>query len=249
MLYIGTAGWSIPRPLGHRFEGPGSHLARYARVLRGAEINSTFKKVHRPGTFARWAASTPEDFRFAVKMPAAITQVQRLVDASEAVAAFVGDIEPLGTRLGVVLVQLPGSFAFDEVRVRHFFDDLRQRYEGPVACEPRHPSWFEADAERSMADFRVARVAADPARVPAAALPGGWRGDGSAGLAYFRWHGSPRMYRSAYLPERLAGFAQQAAHASAQGDCWCVFDNTAEGAAAADALSLSELLAAPTSAG
>ncbi|MCV4633615.1 DUF72 domain-containing protein, partial [Escherichia coli] len=63
----------------------------------------------------------------------------------------------------------------------------------PLACEPRHPSWFTPEAEALMQDARVARVAADPARVPEAALPGGW-----SGLVYARLHGSPRIYWSAY---------------------------------------------------
>ncbi len=39
--FIGTAGWSIPRAAGVHFTGLGTHLQRYARTLRCAEINST----------------------------------------------------------------------------------------------------------------------------------------------------------------------------------------------------------------
>ncbi len=85
-----------------------------------------------------------------------------------------------------------------------------------------------------LARYEVARVAADPARVPEAAEPGGW-----AGLRYWRLHGSPRMYYSAYGVEYLDGLAR-----AVRGDpeACVVFDNAASGAALGDALALRELL-------
>jgi uncharacterized protein YecE (DUF72 family) len=79
----------------------------------------------------------------------------------------------------------------------------------------------------------IARVAADPAKVPAAAEPGGWRG-----LTYLRLHGSPVMYASPYASERLPAIAATLAARRRGTEGWCVFDNTRSGAAAADALAL-----------
>ena len=85
---------------------------------------------------------------------------------------------------------------------------------------------------------RIARVAADPAIVPEAALPGGW-----AGLAYRRLHGSPRVYRSAYGAARIDDYATAIeAELAAGRDSWCMFDNTASSAAAGDALALAARL-------
>src|SRR5918993_2432455 len=72
-IVIGTAGWSIPRAVAHEFTASGSHLERYARVLNGAEINSSFHRPHARAVYARWAAATPDDFRFSVKLPRTIT--------------------------------------------------------------------------------------------------------------------------------------------------------------------------------
>jgi uncharacterized protein YecE (DUF72 family) len=86
--------------------------------------------------------------------------------------------------------------------------------------------------------YEVARVAADPARVPLAAVPGGWRG-----LAYFRLHGSPVMYRSSYDEARLDDYAASiGAELDGGRTAWCMFDNTASSAAGGDALSLMERL-------
>src|SRR5579875_2042399 len=62
MTRIGTAGWSIPPQHAERFDRTGSHLCRYAARFNAVEINSSFYRPHQPKTYARWAASVPEDF-------------------------------------------------------------------------------------------------------------------------------------------------------------------------------------------
>jgi uncharacterized protein YecE (DUF72 family) len=236
-IRIGTAAWAIPKAVADRFPAAGSHLERYAARLNAVEINSTFYRPHRPQTFQRWAAATPEDFRFAVKAPKTITHERRLTDCESLVQAFLDQVRLLGDRLGPILVQLPPSLAFDPGVAERFFGDLRGRFSGPVACEPRHSSWFEPAADDLLAAHRVARVAADPARDPRAATPGGWRD-----FTYVRLHGSPRIYYSAYGPDRLAALARTLDRRAAE--TWIIFDNTALGAAAEDALALGEILAA-----
>ena len=244
MVSIGTAGWAIPRQVAERFPGAGSHLERYAQVFGCAEINSSFRHDHRPSTYARWAAAAPPAFRFSVKLPQAITHVARLEKIVEPLDRFLDGVRELGDRLGPLLVQLPASFALAPRVADTFFAVLRRRFDGTVVCEPRHPDWFGAAAERLYVRYRVGRVGADPARVPGAELPGGWLGDGDRrGTAYFRWHGSPQVYRSSYAPERLAQWAVELEAWRTRCDCWCVFDNTTSGAAAQDALALTDLIA------
>jgi uncharacterized protein YecE (DUF72 family) len=85
-----------------------------------------------------------------------------------------------------------------------------------------------------MRELRVARVAADPAPVPGASDPGGWRG-----LSYYRLHGSPKIYYSPYSDEALSTITARILDDRAQGrSVWCIFDNTAEFAATGDALTV-----------
>ncbi|APW36850.1 hypothetical protein RD110_06290 [Rhodoferax koreense] len=240
-MVAGTAGWSVPRALAEDFPGDGSHLARYARVLDCAEINTSFYRSHRPEVYARWAAQTPPGFRFAVKLPRAVTHDQRLRGARAPLERFKAEVTGLGDRLGVLLVQLPPSLAYEARPVRTFFDLLAGLFETSVVCEPRHLSWFEPAADRMLVKLRVGRVAADPARCPAAAVPGGWlgpAGDGAGAVLYHRWHGSPRIYYSAYGDAWLRAQAEQLQRWPASAERWCIFDNTASGAAASDALRL-----------
>ena len=110
MIRIGTAGWTIPRRHAEHFPADGSGLERYASRFNAAEINSTFYRSHRPQTYARWTAAVPEDFRFAVKMPKAITHERRLIDVTDLLNRFAEEISLLGPKLGPVLIQLPPQF-------------------------------------------------------------------------------------------------------------------------------------------
>jgi uncharacterized protein YecE (DUF72 family) len=236
MIRIGTAGWQLPKAYAAHFASPGSHLERYARSFNAVEINSSFHRPHRRATYERWAASVPANFAFAVKAPREITHDLRLARAGAALDAFLAQANGLGGKLGVLLFQLPPSLAFDARTAGTFFKVLRKRHAGDVVFEPRHPTWFTPPAEGLLARHRIARVAADPAVVPAAAEPGGWRS-----LSYFRLHGSPRIYYSNYEPEQIARYA--ALLKQAESRAWCIFDNTVLSAATGNALALRDLIA------
>lgn len=235
---IGIAGWAIRREHSSRFSPIGSHLQRYATTFNCVEINSCFYRPHRRSTYERWAASVPDDFRFAVKLPKVITHESRLVGAVPALERFLEETAGLGAKLGPILVQLPPSFAYDAAAAESFFGELRNRFDGEVVFEPRHETWFTGEVAELLRERRVARVAADPARVPAAAEPGGY-----GGITYYRLHGSPRVYYSAYSPEVLADTARILEEKTGHGTpVWCIFDNTALGAATSDALEVKRLI-------
>lgn len=235
---IGCAGWTLPGPEATLAFGEGGHLERYARIFDAVEVNSSFYRPHRPQTYARWAAAVPQGFRFAVKMPKTISHDHRLHGCIRDLDVFLGEVTQLGASLGVLLLQLPPNLAFERRTALAFFDALRRRHAGPVACEPRHPSWFSARVEAELRERGIARAAADPARVPRAAAAGG-----DHAVEYVRLHGSPRMYYDAYGSEALARIARRLARPSTRvRERWCIFDNTTLGHALTDALALRELL-------
>lgn len=226
---IGCAGWSVPKESAPAFPAEGSHLERYASVFPCVEINSSFYRPHQPKTYLRWAETVPEHFRFSVKLPKEISHKLRLRKAEAPLQRFLEEVSHLGRKLGPILIQLPPSFAWKEEDVGPFLELLRNRFEGKLAIEPRHKTWFNASVEATLNLFQVARVAADPAVVSMAAEPGGW-----PGFVYYRLHGSPEMYYSAYSPEHLDTLSERLAGLSVP--AWCIFDNTALGAATEDAL-------------
>ncbi|MEP6573564.1 MAG: DUF72 domain-containing protein, partial [Gemmatimonadota bacterium] len=240
--YVATAGWTAPVVPGETALGAGTHLERYARLLPAVEINTSFYRIHRPGTYERWARSVPAEFRFAVKLSREITHRSRLAVSDRQLAEFLEGPRALGRKLGPLLVQLPPSFVFDAALVGRFFGQLRRLHDGPIACEPRHPSWFTSLGDRVLVDARVARVGADPAVVPEAAIPGGW-----PGLAYVRLHGSPVTYASPYSDDQLDRTGRLIRASEVPKEAWCVFDNTQFGAAYENARELWRRIAPATS--
>lgn len=237
-IRIGTAGWTLPKQHAHHFPVEGSHLQRCAQALNCVEVNSSFHRPHMRKTWERWAASTPDDFRFSVKVPRTITHEARLTNPGAELLRFLDEVRGLGDKLGPLLVQLPPKLAFDEGVAQEFFTTLRELYEGAVVLEPRHASWFNAAVDRLLRGFEVARVAADPAKgSPAAAKPGGW-----PQFRYWRLHGTPRTYYSEYSAEFLRTFADELKQPTRAAETWVIFDNTALGHATTNALELQQLL-------
>lgn len=229
----------MPRDLRDRFDAGGSGLARYAARFSAVEINSSFYRSHRRETWVRWAADVPASFRFAVKLPQAITHERALRGTGRILDEFLDEVRGLGRKLGPLLVQLPRSVSFETRVAAAFFRALRARHDGAVVVEPRHPSWFTERADAALDRHRIGRVGADPACCELAAVP-----RVADRVAYWRWHGSPRMYWSPYGRERLAPLAATIRALPRTTRAWCIFDNTASQAAAHDALELERLLGA-----
>lgn len=174
-------------------------------------------------------------------MPRTITHDLALRGARRPLEEFLDQTASLGEKRGPVLVQLPPSQAFEAGVARRFFDLLRSRHHGPVVFEPRHPTWLSAEADVLLVRHEIARVAADPPPMAGAEVPGGW-----PGFVYYRLHGSPRKYWSRYDRRSLAVWVDALRSVPPSVEAWCVFDNTASGAAIENAAELQALVAPRT---
>jgi len=230
MSIVATAAWSIPKKIAHEFGQQGSGLTKYASVFGGVEVNSTFYRRHKASTFARWAESVPDGFHFALKVPKEITHVRAMTDIANPFKAFLDDIAPLGDKRGPLLCQLPPSLAFDTDKLETAFGAMRKADQGQIVIEVRHKSWASAEALHLLKAYAIDRVLADPAPV--------WPADDfSVPPRYLRLHGKPKVYFTSYTPEEIGFFSRLLAS-----DGWCVFDNTASGAAIENAVAMQELI-------
>lgn len=169
-LYTGTSGFSYDAWKG-RFYPEGlpakRRLAFYAERLSAVEINNTFYRMPRRSVVEGWAAEVPEGFRFAVKASQRITHKKRLKEVDEEMGYLLGALEGLGTKLGVLLFQLPPYLRGDPERLDRFLALLPEAT--PAAFEFRHPSWEEPAIHERLRARGVAlvRVDADEAEPPA----------------------------------------------------------------------------------
>jgi uncharacterized protein YecE (DUF72 family) len=222
-IFVGTAGWSNPPYERERRASGESHLQYYAALFNAVEINSSFYRSHQRSTYERWSASTPAGFGFSVKAPRSVTHDCGLRHCRSELGQFLQEIAGLGRKLRVVLVQTPASLEYDARVAGRFFKSLIAGCSAQIALEPPHASWFAAGVQSKLSEIGVSRVVADPAKIAAAGRP-----PDAGRLIYFRLHGSPRIYYSAYTPEYLTELSNEIRALTARTDeVWCLFDNTA----------------------
>ena len=163
-IRIGTCAWSFPdwRGTFYPSELPESEwLQFYARYLPAVEIDSTFYSVPNENAVRRWVELTPASFRFSCKLPREITHVCKLRDCTAELNSFLRAIEPLESKLQVVLIQLPPSFIPKDGRqaLRKFLVQLPKGFR--FAIEFRNPGWHRPQIIRLLEQHRVCWVWAD----------------------------------------------------------------------------------------
>jgi uncharacterized protein YecE (DUF72 family) len=241
-VFVGTSGWNYPGWRG-AFYGDCPQrrwLSFLAQRLDAVEINATFYRLQRRETFARWAAETPPQFRFALKAHRYLTHVRRLDDPLPAIRIERERAAGLGDKLAAVLWQLPASAHRDLARLERFARALRRWRRAPHAIEFRHPSWFDDEVAACLRAHDIAVCQSDAADWPL------WDAV-TAPLVYVRLHGHPLTYASGYSERALRRWAARVHEWLGQGrQVHVYFDNDALGRAPLDALRLRALLASPS---
>jgi len=167
-LRVGCAMWANRVWVGSCFPRatrPGEELEQYVSWCTTVEGNTTFYSLPAPATLAKWVDATPETFRFCFKLPRTITHERRLRNVEVELAEFLTLIEPLGSRIGPVQIQLPATFEPGDVDVLAAF--LRSTPQSlDWAVEVRHEDFFaggpaEAPLDDLLASRGVNRVMLD----------------------------------------------------------------------------------------
>ena len=122
----------------------------YSGRLPSVELNTTFYRLPAEAQFERWAAQTPEDFRFALTMTRGATAFGRV----QGVEGFVQTAGVLGERLGPVRIKVPQ--ARDDGFLLLLLDSLAPDVRWVL--DFRHDSWSAADVGERLAARGIARV-------------------------------------------------------------------------------------------
>jgi uncharacterized protein YecE (DUF72 family) len=234
VLFVGTSGWQY-KDWARRFYPPGTPtlLGYYAGRFRTVEINASFYRLPERAVFEKWARETPEDFVFAVKASRFLTHLKKLKDPEEPVRRLMERCSGLGTKLGVLLVQLPGNFRRHDERLeaalQAFPADVR------VAVEFRHDSWFADDIKRLLERHGAALCIADRRGELVSPL---WR---TADWAYVRLHQGELSPLPCYVTDTLKARARMLADVwGLQSDQFVYFNNDTGGCALDDAKRFAE---------
>ena len=143
-------------------------LSHYATRFDAIELNTTFHAVPTADRVRGWAAKVPDDFRFSLKAPRAVTHECDLARAAGPLAEFLDVAAGLGPKLGVVLLQFGPHHGAGELPD---LDRLLATLPPSVrfAAEFRDASWLAPPTYRVLRDRGVALVASDLDDLPAAA--------------------------------------------------------------------------------
>ncbi len=222
-IRAGTSGYSYKEWKGSFYPektAAAAMLAYYAQRLPAVEINNTFYRMPKREVVAAWASQVPEGFRFAVKVSQRITHHKRLKEVGEELDYLLGQLEPLGPRLGVLLVQLPPNLRRDRERLERFLDQLDGR--ARAAFEFRHESWEEAAVLACLRERGAAWVASES-------------DEGEASLHETARFGYLRLRRSAYDTRDLAAWLDRL-QALAWDEVYAFFKHEVAGPALAEEL-------------
>ena len=177
---VGTSGYNYPEWRGTFYPEKFSTdkmLAYYAERFPTVEINYTFYRLPTEKLLAGWAAGTPEHFTFTLKAPRRITHDAKLRHCEDLTQTFCRTAQTLGSKLAVLLFQLPPTSKKDAEVLRDFSEVLPDGTR--AAFEFRHPSWFDAEIFDILRARNLALCVADSEKLSAPV-------EITADYAYFR---------------------------------------------------------------
>ena len=162
MIHVGASSWTSEAWWGRVYPRDlpdGERIHWYSRLYDCVEVDSTYYAVPAQRMVARWAAKTPESFRFTLKLTRDFLDPKKPVDAA-ALEDFFRSAEALGTKLSAVLLQFPPwvkpGRASD--RVYGLLDQLPGKFR--YALELRDAGWFqEGERSKLLAELERRRVA------------------------------------------------------------------------------------------
>ncbi|HYG01831.1 MAG TPA: DUF72 domain-containing protein [Chryseosolibacter sp.] len=167
----------------------------YCEHFNTVELNVTFYRMPKPETFRAWYERSPADFRFTVKAPRLITHFRKFLNTKNDILNFYNTIEKgLGGKLGTVLFQLPPNLVYSEENLERILLSLDDHFSNVI--EFRDQSWWNP---RVLDELKLRNVTFCGISYPG--LPDDVTKTNP--VMYYRFHGVPDLYRSAYKLSEL----------------------------------------------
>jgi uncharacterized protein YecE (DUF72 family) len=146
-------------------------LSYYATQFAAVEIDSTFYGCPTANTVNNWAARTPEDFIFCVKVPQIITHEKALVDSDSELEEFVKTMDILGPKLGPMVFQFPSFDRWKFPSQDHFLAVLvpflkKLPADHRFVVEIRNKNWLDARFADVLREHNIALALTDTSFMP-----------------------------------------------------------------------------------
>lgn len=210
------------------------YLQFYSKNLNALEINSTFYRRPTNKTLEKWHQTTPEDFKFFIKIPKNFTHIKRLQDTSIETKAFCEHIySGLQEKLAGFLFQLPPSFKYSEENLSRIIETVDQRFLNVV--EFRDHSWWNREVMDLLEKFSIIFSGVSiPKDIPSEVVIN------SEKNLYYRLHGIPELFKSEYSDAELDALGKEISQFP--GTSFIFFNNTFGTAGIKNALYFSKIV-------
>lgn len=189
----------------------------YTEHFRTLELNTTFYRFPRLPFLQKWYNDSPADFRFALKVPRAITHFKKFNDCQQMLSSFHATInEGLREKLGPVLYQLAPNYNFTEQKLEKILNAVDPTFNNVL--EPRHPSWWNPDIYQRLAENNIAFCGMSHPDLPDEVIQ-------NTPTVYYRFHGVPQLYASHYDMAALQKVVDQVKDNKSIREGWFYFNN------------------------
>jgi uncharacterized protein YecE (DUF72 family) len=208
--YIGTSGWNYKhwRNLIYPERTPQKRWLDFVvQHFDTVEVNTSFYRIPKKESVAGWAATTPQHFRFALKLWRGITHYKKLNNSDTFTANFLEVAQQLPPdRRAPLLIQLPPNQGKDIDKLVGYIRGLRELSDKQwlIAVEFRNGNWLDDDTYRALDGENVALCIHDMAG------KANTERENSARFVYVRRHGTNEgRYAGSYSPDQIRADADR----------------------------------------
>lgn len=200
----------------------------YAEKFQSIELNVTFYRFPVLSSLENWYNISPTNFRFAVKVPRLITHYKKFNDCTRLIDDFYNLVAAgLRDKLGPVLFQLPPRYIYSRERLELIVNSMRKEFTNVI--EFRDASWWKPVVFNRLKKEKLIFCGIDYPGLPNDVIV-------TNETAYYRFHGKPRLYYSAYKTNDLMTVADTISSNMKISKAFIFFNNTATAAAIKNAV-------------
>lgn len=195
----------------------------YCEHFNTIELNTTFYRFPQLAFLQNWYQKSPPGFVFSVKAPKAITHFKRFNETEQMLGDFYNTIrEGLQEKLGPVLFQFFSNVQYSEQLLSKVIRQLDPSFVNVL--EFRHHSWWNAQVYERLAEHGIVFCGHSYPQLPDTVIV-------NSETVYYRFHGVPQLYCSAYPPEFLQHVADTIRSGASVQHAYLYFNNTMQDAA------------------
>lgn len=206
----------------------------YTKQFNSLELNVTFYRFPQLTTLKGWFEKSPAQFLFSVKAPRLITHYKEFNGTGKLLEDFYTTIlEGLREKLGAVLFQLPPKAIFTKEYLRRIIQNMNSSFNNVI--EFRHPSWWQREVIETLTDHNITFCSISYPGLPDETIV-------NNSLLYYRFHGTPLLYKSAYKDEKLKQIIADINKQKFARNIFLYFNNTASAAALKNAFYIQDLI-------